>query len=230
MENVLTMKKAFRLVLCLALVAGIDLVNGLRVKAQTNVITNAAQLIRTASLRTAKLPQLPRLPELPELKSMVSGDFSPLALPMLGYDLVPSPFAFSADTATLLNGAIMKRLGIRYFFSGADDRRGYDCSGFVWRVFRDAGADFDRVAARTLWRQLPEARGEETRLFGTLVFFNGLKHIGIVRDATSFYHASRSQGITISQYAGYWEKRITGFRRAPMEIIPLPPDLTRADE
>ncbi|MFN0084326.1 MAG: C40 family peptidase [Blastocatellia bacterium] len=220
------MKKAFRLVLCLSLVAGIDILSGLRVEAQTNAITNAAQLIRTASQRVAKLPQLPRLPELPKLKSMVSGDFSALARPMFGYDLIPSPFAFTADTATLLDGAIMRRLGMRYYFSGADDRRGYDCSGFVWRVFRDAGADFDRVAARTLWRQLPEARGEETRIFGTLVFFNGLKHIGIVRDAASFYHASRSQGITLSQYAGYWEKRVTGFRRAPVEVVPLPPDLS----
>ncbi len=224
------MKSAFRLLLCLSLIAGIDVVSALHVKAQTNALTNAAQLIRTASLRAAKLPQLPRLPDLPELKLLVSEDVSPLALTRFGYDMVPSPFAFSADTATLLNSAIMKRLGIRYYFSGSDDRRGYDCSGFVWRVFRDAGADIDRVAARTLWQQLPEARGEETKLFGTLVFFNGLKHIGIVRDATSFYHASRSQGITLSQYAGYWEKRITGFRRAPMEIIPLPPDLLNADE
>jgi cell wall-associated NlpC family hydrolase len=90
-------------------------------------------------------------------------------------------------------------------------------------VFKEAGADFDRVAARTLWEQLPEATDDEIAQFGTLVFFNGLKHIGIVRNADSFYHASRSQGVTLSYFDGYWERRITGYRRAPALIFPIPP-------
>ena len=221
------LKKAFRLMLCFALLTGIAVSSWRRAEAQSNVLTTASRMFRSANLGAAKLPQLPELPELP---LVVTGEFSSLALPLFQADFMQNPFAFSADTATLLNGAIMKRLGIRYHFSGSDDDRGYDCSGFVWRVFRDAGADLDRVAARTLWSQLPEAKGDETKLFGTLVFFNGLKHIGIVRDATSFYHASRSQGITLSQFAGYWEKRVTGFRRAPMEVIPAPPELPKIAE
>src|SRR5262245_41448046 len=43
----------------------------------------------------------------------------------------------------LLKDAIVRRLGTPYRFHGEDDR-GYDCSGFVWSVFRDAGADFER--------------------------------------------------------------------------------------
>ncbi|QQS49504.1 MAG: C40 family peptidase [Acidobacteriota bacterium] len=117
----------------------------------------------------------------------------------------------------MLYEAISSRLGIRYRFFGTDEK-GFDCSGFVWRVFQDAGADFDRVAARTLWRQLPEATDEEKVKFGTLVFFNGLRHVGIVRDAFSFYHASRSQGVTLSYFSGYWGKRLTGYRRAPIEF------------
>jgi len=114
----------------------------------------------------------------------------------------------------LLKDAIVRRLGTPYRFHGEDDR-GYDCSGFVWSVFRDAGADFERTSARALWQQLPKATKAETRQFGTLVFFRGTNHVGIVRDAESFYHASRSRGVTISYFDDYWAKRITGYRRAP---------------
>lgn len=126
---------------------------------------------------------------------------------------------FAGDPASQLRSAIMNKLGIRYRFYGTSDA-GYDCSGFVWRVFQEAGANFHRVAARSLWSQLPEATPEETKQFGTLVFFNDLKHVGIVRDDKTFYHSSSSKGVTVSEFAGYWEKRITGYRRAPLTMLP----------
>lgn len=137
-----------------------------------------------------------------------------LVLPRLRIELPAPPQIFLHETTSLIYQEIAKRLGVRYRFRGTDDR-GYDCSGFVWKVFQSAGGDFDRVAARTLWSQLPEANAEEKEQFGTLVFFNGLRHVGIVRDAKTFYHASRSHGVTLSSYDGYWGRRITGFRRAP---------------
>jgi cell wall-associated NlpC family hydrolase len=142
-----------------------------------------------------------------------------LVLPSISQRLLNPPSPFGGDPAATLRSAILNKLGIRYRFYGTDDN-GYDCSGFVWRVFQDAGVDFQRVAARSLWNQLPEATAEEAKQFGTLVFFNDLKHVGIVRDATTFYHSSSSKGVTISEFAGYWEKRITGYRRAPLALIP----------
>lgn len=137
-----------------------------------------------------------------------------MVLPHLRFELPVPPQLFLHETTSLLYHEIAKRLGVRYRFRGSDDS-GYDCSGFVWRVFQSAGGDFDRVAARTLWSQLPEAKAEEKEQFGTLVFFNGLRHVGIVRDAKTFYHASRTHGVTLSSYDGYWGRRVTGFRRAP---------------
>lgn len=142
-----------------------------------------------------------------------------LVMPSISQRLLNPPSPFGGDPAATLRSAILKKLGIRYRFYGTDDS-GYDCSGFVWRVFQDAGVDFQRVAARSLWSQLPEATADETKQFGTLVFFNDLKHVGIVRDANTFYHSSSSKGVTISEFAGYWEKRITGYRRAPLALIP----------
>lgn len=159
----------------------------------------------------------------PELPAIYTNDFSSLVVPNFRRDLLLPPIFFTNETRKMLYQAISSRMGIRYRFYGIDES-GFDCSGFVWRVFQDAGANFDRVAARTLWRQLPEANDEEKIKFGTLVFFNGLRHVGIVRDAFSFYHASRSQGVTLSYFAGYWGKRLTGYRRAPIAFDgqPLP--------
>lgn len=115
----------------------------------------------------------------------------------------------------LLYDAITDRLGTPYLLGGTDER-GYDCSGFVWRVFQDAGFEFERTSARILWTRLPQASEDETTQFGTLVFFEGLGHVGIVRDAHSFYHASSSQGVVRSFYtshSGYWGKRVLGYRR-----------------
>lgn len=111
--------------------------------------------------------------------------------------------------------AIMNRLGAPYRSNGTDER-GYDCSGFVWSVFQEAGIDISRMSARTLWQTLPEATEEEATQFGTLVFFKGVNHVGIVRDEYSFYHASTSQGVVRSFYSGYWGDRVIGFRRVPL--------------
>jgi hypothetical protein len=131
--------------------------------------------------------------------------------------LVPFNFAeyspvYSDEIESLLYTAVRSRIGLPYRPGGTDDR-GYDCSGFVWRVFQDAGIDFERGSARKLWQTLPKATEEEESLFGTLVFFKGLNHVGIVRDADSFYHASSSQGIVRSHFDEYWGDRVIGYRR-----------------
>jgi cell wall-associated NlpC family hydrolase len=56
---------------------------------------------------------------------------------------------------------------------------------------------------------------EEQFKFGTLVFFSGLRHVGVVADEHGFYHASRHHGVIYSEFNDYWVKRIDGFRRVP---------------
>jgi cell wall-associated NlpC family hydrolase len=108
--------------------------------------------------------------------------------------------------------SIQTKIGIPYRY-GSNGPTSYDCSGLVWSVFGDAGFNFERTSARTLWQNSEPVEGDDKYKFGTLVFFNGLGHIGIVADANGFYHASSSQGVTYSTFAGYWGKRIVGFRR-----------------
>ena len=114
--------------------------------------------------------------------------------------------------------SIQSKYGLRYVY-GSTGPNTYDCSGFVWSVFNDAGILFDRSSARTYWSQFEPVDGDERYKFGTLVFFNKLGHIGIVANENGFYHASSSKGITFSKFEGYWEKRIVGFRRVPVEYL-----------
>jgi cell wall-associated NlpC family hydrolase len=59
---------------------------------------------------------------------------------------------------------------------------------------------------------------EEQFKFGTLVFFSGLRHVGVVADEHGFYHASRRHGVIYSEFNEYWLKRIDGFRRVPLPV------------
>jgi peptidoglycan endopeptidase LytE len=123
---------------------------------------------------------------------------------------------YGASTSVKLDQAIKNRYGIPYHY-GSTGPNSYDCSGFVWSAFNEAGVNFTRSSAASLWNQSQPVDGDERYKFGTLVFFNGLGHIGIVADESGFYHASSHKGITYSQFKGYWEKRIVGFRRLNAE-------------
>jgi len=112
----------------------------------------------------------------------------------------------------LLLNAIESKIGLPYRY-GSDGPTSYDCSGFIWSIFRAAGIDFERTSARNLWLMSEPVSESEKYKFGTLVFFNRLGHVGIVVDENGFYHASRTKGITYSPFAGYWQKRIVGFRK-----------------
>ncbi len=114
----------------------------------------------------------------------------------------------------MLLAAIEARLGTPYRMGATGPYR-FDCSGFVWSVYQSAGIDFERSSARSLWTRFAPARDDEETTFGTLVFFNNLRHVGIVADAGGFYHASTSQGVVYSPFNEYWLERIDGFRRNP---------------
>ncbi|HEX8351297.1 MAG TPA: C40 family peptidase [Pyrinomonadaceae bacterium] len=111
--------------------------------------------------------------------------------------------------------AIEQRLGTPYRL-GTEGPSRYDCSGFVWSVFRQAGVAFERSSARNFWHEFAPPTEDEKFKFGTLVFFNNLAHVGIVADENGFYHASTSKGVVYSRFDDYWTKRISGFRRVPL--------------
>ena len=120
--------------------------------------------------------------------------------------------SYSMAFSQKLLSAIQLRLGIPYRY-GSTGPNTYDCSGLVWSVFQESGFIFERTSAKTLWQNSLPVDGDDRFKFGTLVFFNGLAHIGIVVDDKGFYHASSSKGVTYSTFDGYWADRIVGYRR-----------------
>lgn len=120
--------------------------------------------------------------------------------------------AYDLNTSVRMDAAIKGVYGLPYRY-GSTGPNSYDCSGFVWKVFQEAGINFTRESARSLWAESEPVYGDDRFKFGTLVFFNSLGHIGIVADETGFYQASSSKGITWSPFAGYWSDRIVGYRR-----------------
>jgi peptidoglycan endopeptidase LytE len=126
----------------------------------------------------------------------------------------PSNTNFITFEPALL-AAIDQRLGARYRW-GAEGPERFDCSGFVWSIFNATGVTFERGSARTLFSRFAAPAPDEQFKFGTLVFFSGLTHIGVVADEHGFYHASRRHGVIYSPFNEYWLKRIDGFRRVPL--------------
>lgn len=151
--------------------------------------------------------------------SLVKKTVSSTAVTNAGRSAAKSLYA--AGISARLDQAIKERYGLRYRY-GSSGPNTYDCSGFVWAVFGDAGVNFTRSSARTMWAEGETVTGDERFKFGTLVFLNGLGHVGIVADENGFYHASTSKGITYSPFKGYWQKRIVGFKRLNPVIAPAP--------
>ncbi|MCL4137186.1 UNVERIFIED_CONTAM: hypothetical protein GTU68_031512 [Idotea baltica] len=105
--------------------------------------------------------------------------------------------------------------GIPYKWGGTD-RRGFDCSGFVGKVYKDA-----------LKTQLPRTvkeiatKGRKISKFklkpGDLVFFRPsrkYRHVGIYIGDNLFMHSSTSKGIIKSKMDNvYWKKKFRYAKR-----------------
>ena len=128
-----------------------------------------------------------------------------------------TPAAASSGVAGFLEGvkaAIQKNLGKPYVW-GATGAKSFDCSGFVWRVMYENGILMKRTTARKFYMMLKPASKEEEGNFGTLVFFDDLKHMGIIDSPKTFYHAQSVVGTNLSPMNPYWKKLVYGYRQLP---------------
>jgi cell wall-associated NlpC family hydrolase len=114
-----------------------------------------------------------------------------------------------------VKSAIEKHLGRPYVW-GADGMKSFDCSGFVWRVMYENGILTKRTTARKLYMMLPPVARADQWNFGTLVFFDNLKHVGIIDSPQAFYHAQVTLGTNRSPMNSFWRNKIYGFRRLPI--------------
>ncbi|MBN2082390.1 SH3 domain-containing protein [bacterium] len=110
--------------------------------------------------------------------------------------------------------------GTPYVWGGESDS-GVDCSGLIYKLLLDEGADARGLPRRasTQMAQLGAVVDKEDLAPGDLVFFTtykaGASHVGIYLGDGDFIHASSAQGkVTISNMSdGYYKRRFVGARR-----------------
>ncbi|MCA1021633.1 NlpC/P60 family protein [Halobacillus litoralis] len=130
--------------------------------------------------------------------------------------------ADSDQSSTLQNQLIQKAekyLGTPYQF-GAEGYSSFDCSGFTWRMFKDAlGITPPRSSADQYKSSLgrPVSKGEPLKK-GDLLFWSntgdhrdGITHVAIHIEGTTFIGAQSSTGVAYAdRTSNYWSTRYVG--------------------
>jgi cell wall-associated NlpC family hydrolase len=129
-----------------------------------------------------------------------------------------SVFERYSDSIRSLVDRSLNFLGVPYRFGGTSPLTGFDCSGFVGKVFADAlGFGMPRTAAEMA--QMGEQVNRAELKPGDLVFFNTMRrafsHVGIYLGNNQFVHAPSSGGVVRVEdmRINYWAARYDGARR-----------------
>ena len=86
-------------------------------------------------------------------------------------------------------------------------------------MMKDSGVLVKRTTARKFYLSLPAVEQDQEYRPGNIVFFDDLKHCGIVSNEQKFYHAGSSTGTTIDSFDPYWRHKVIGFRAIPVPGI-----------
>ena len=101
-------------------------------------------------------------------------------------------------------------LGSRYCWGGTSPDTGFDCSGFVYYVFKHFGIDVSRVAADQASNGV-HVEKSDLRPGDILCFYSGssyIGHSGIYIGGNNFIHSSNSTtGVIISELSGFYSSR-----------------------
>lgn len=102
-------------------------------------------------------------------------------------------------------------LGVPYRYGG-DDRRGVDCSGLTYNIYRKVyGINLSRSSSEQYKKDVRRVSKNELNS-GDLVFFSTDKgkkvtHVGIYLKDSKFIHASSSKGVVINNLEQNYYKR-----------------------
>lgn len=128
-----------------------------------------------------------------------------------------NPENWSDRTREVLVNAL-NLTGVKYSYGGKSPETGFDCSGFVSYVFKQA-ASLTLPHSALAISQLGKTVSKNELKPGDLVFFNTLKstfsHVGIYLGNNRFIHSPSAGGqVRVeSMKDGYWATRFNGAQR-----------------
>jgi LysM repeat protein len=121
------------------------------------------------------------------------------------------PASYSVDT--LLSEA-KSHLGTSYVWGGSSIG-GFDCSGYIYYVYKEAGLSMNRLSSEGYYSRSYYVSSPQP---GDLVFFEntykkGISHLGIYLGNNQFIHAG-DNGVQITSLDNsYWKSKFDGFKR-----------------
>lgn len=125
----------------------------------------------------------------------------------------------SATKTTAVSGSkvvnVAKQyLGVNYRFGGSSPS-GFDCSGFVYYVFKKSGKSISRTTAASYYSKAKKISAPQV---GDLVFFSntyqrGISHVGIYIGSGKMISASGTQVNISPVHTGYWNLHFTSYGR-----------------
>ncbi|PPA70297.1 LysM peptidoglycan-binding domain-containing protein [Jeotgalibacillus proteolyticus] len=124
-----------------------------------------------------------------------------------------TPSTGGASASSVVNVA-MSHLGVPYSWGGSSPA-GFDCSGFIYYVYKQAGYNISRTNAEGQHARSYEVSSPQV---GDLVFFEntykaGISHVGIYIGNNQFVHANDNGVIVTSLSNSYWKSKFESFKR-----------------
>ncbi|MDI9239215.1 C40 family peptidase [Lysobacter sp. LF1] len=162
---------------------------------------------------------LPEAMSLSDRALLLATDLNRLLVPAasVGDPVANLPTEQQSKIKTVLQRA-MALLGTPYRWGGSDPDKGFDCSGLVGYVFRNAlGIELPRVS-REMAKNGELINDKAKLAAGDLVFFGRrgrVDHVGIYVGEGRFVHApSRGKDVQVSNLdTGYWSQKFMQARR-----------------
>lgn len=127
----------------------------------------------------------------------------------------PAPKIVTGDAASSPVTVAQSLLGTPYLWGGTTPD-GFDCSGFIYYVYKQAGISMGRTSTLGYYNYAVPVTSPE---LGDIVFFRdtykpGISHMGIYLGNNQFIHAGSSGGVQITSLDHpYWKPKFDSFKR-----------------